>query len=366
MHITFLVSNLLSGGAERTVSYLSSYLANNGWNVTLLSISDDIFYSIDPKVELVTLSVPRGAKNRVQRYIHAFNRYYKTNKYLKENEPDVVFCMLPETSKYIFKRYQRSKYKLITSERNNPMFERSDIQEFKQKLFRACDGIVFQTERAKSFYSNEIGSKGRVIHNAVGNEMVYDLPEVSERKKKISAVGRLAEQKDYITLFKAFASVIKHYPDYVLEIFGNDNGEYAEYLKNEARNLGLDGKIIFKGVCRDAIVQASDSTCYVMSSKFEGMPNALMEAMAAGLPCISTDCPNGPAELIENEVNGLLVPVGDVAALEGAMLRYIEDPAFAENCGKNARAILRTHSIDVKAKEYAEFIEKVVNTKKDD
>jgi glycosyltransferase involved in cell wall biosynthesis len=117
------------------------------------------------------------------------------------------------------------------------------------------------------------------------------------------------------------------------------------------------------GVAKDAVLKIADSSVYVMSSKFEGMPNALMEAMAIGLPCVSTDCPNGPAELIENGVNGLLVPVGDVEALSEAIIKMIEDREFAERCGKNARKILETHSIDQKAKEYAEYIEKVLNTK---
>ena len=115
------------------------------------------------------------------------------------------------------------------------------------------------------------------------------------------------------------------------------------------------------GSHKDAIVKASDSTCYVMSSKFEGMPNALLEAMAVGLPCISTDCPNGPAELITPNKNGVLVSVGDEKALTDAILNFIENPDFANMCGRNAKEILETHNINIKAREYMDYIIKIFN-----
>ena len=363
MKVTFLVSHLLSGGAERTVSYVASHLAQNGWDVTVLSISDDIFYTLDDRVRLVTLSVPSKSSNTYTKFKNIWKRFYRVRSFLKKNEPDVLFCMLPETAKYVVKPYNGFKFKLITSERNNPAYENPKTQSFKHKLFATCDGIIFQTQRAKDYYFNVIGDKGIVIHNAVGNELVYKAPEVVERKNKISAVGRCAEQKDYKTLLSAFSIVNGKYSDFTLEIFGNNDSIYAEEMKKLAFDLGIGERVKFMGVAKDAVLKIADSSVYVMSSRFEGMPNALMEAMAAGLPCISTDCPNGPAELIENGVNGLLVPVGDADALAVAIIKMIEDRIFAEQCGKNARKILETHSIDQKAKEYAEYIEKVLNTK---
>ena len=365
MKITFLVAHLLSGGAERTVSYIASYLAKKGWSVTVLSISNDIFYSLDPNIKLITLSVPSKASNMFERYSNVIRRFWSVRSFLKKNETDVLFCMLPETAKYVVKPYNSFKFKLITSERNNPMFERADVQTFKQKVFSICDGIVFQTQRAKDFYYDVIGDKGVVIHNAVGNELVYNMPEDVVRKRKISAVGRCAKQKDYATLLSAFSKVVECYPDYTLEIFGNDQGEYADQMKKLALDLGIADNVKFMGVAKDAVIKIADSSVYVMSSRYEGMPNALMEAMAIGLPCVSTDCPNGPAELIEDGVNGLLVPVGDSDALAKAMLKMIEDKEFAARCAENARKILTTHSIDKKAAEYEAYILSVAERKND-
>ena len=359
MKIAFLVAHLTSGGAERTVSYLSSYLADNCWNVSVVSLTDDVFYTLNPKVELKTFGIKSGYSNVFERYFLIFKRHYKLRRYLKKNKPDVVFCIMPHMAKYILRIHKKLKFKLVTSERINPESCTSESIKRRNIIFSKSDGVVFQTKRASDFYPLEIREKGIVIHNAVGNELVYQVPECIERKSKISAIGRLADQKDYPTLIKAFKNVVEKYPEFTLEIFGNGPDEKA--LKLLADDLGIGEKVVFKGACKDAILQAADSACYVMSSLYEGMPNALMEAMASGIPCISTDCPNGPAELITNEVNGLLVPLKDVKALTDAMLRMIEDKEFAERCGKNAKEILKTHSVEIKAKEYMEFIFKVYN-----
>jgi glycosyltransferase involved in cell wall biosynthesis len=268
--------------------------------------------------------------------------------------------MLPTNAKYVLNTVKSKKMKLITSERNNPSkVNNKRTKKIKNKVFLKSDGIIFQTQRAMDFYPEIIRKKGVVIHNAVGNDLVYDAPIVKTRANKITAIGRLDRQKDYPCLLNAFKNVLEKHPDFILEIFGE--GADKSKLEILTKDLNISNNVKFMGAHRDAILKAADSACYVMSSKFEGMPNALMEAMAIGLPCVSTDCPNGPKELITNGENGLLVPVGNEKALSDAILKMIEDKDFAEKCGNNARRILDTHSIEIKAKEYKTFIEKVYN-----
>lgn len=357
MKILFLVAHLQSGGAERTVSYLSSYFAKKDWEVTVLSLSDDVFYQLDPDVHLVTLGIPTTAHSFLSRYTNIIKRYHSVGRFLKKSPQDVVVCLLPEMAKYVFPLLKKKQFSLITSERINPAaISDPKVLALKKKVYRNSDGIVFQTQRAKEFYDADIQAKGIVIHNAVGNELVYQVPDAIERKKKITAIGRIDAQKDYPTLLKAFARVTAKHPAYRLEIFGSGSDAVRSELEQLAETLGVRKQVVFRGAHSDAILQAADSACYVMSSLFEGMPNALMEAMAAGIPCISTDCPNGPAELIESEKNGLLVPVGDADALADAICRMIEQPDFAAVCGKAAKQILNTHSVAVKAQEYADYI----------
>ena len=151
---------------------------------------------------------------------------------------------------------------------------------------------------------------------------------------------------------------VNKYPDYILEIYGS--GSEKEKLILLANELDIDKNVSFMGARTDAIIQASSASCYVMSSAFEGMPNALLEAMAVGLPCVSTDCPNGPAELIEDGVNGILVPVGDDEKLAEAILKMLDDKDFAELCGNRAREILKSHSVEFVARKYSDFIAEVI------
>jgi len=356
MKISFLVPSLSSGGAERTVVYLSAFFFDKGHEVEIINISGDIFYELDKSVKYTSLNISSNSKNVVERIVNIAKRLVSLNSHLNKVKPDAVVCLLPETAKYVLSLHKRRKFALITSERNNPELDGNN--ELKQKIFMQSDGIVFQTIRAKNWYSDSIQKKSIVIHNAVGNDFVYQVPEISERKNKISAIGRLANQKDYPTLFKAFKKITEKHSNYSLEIFGN--GPEEDKLKCLAAELGISEKVKFMGIHKDAILQIADSACYVMSSVYEGMPNALMEAMAVGLPCVSTDCPNGPAELIISGENGLLVPVGDSDVLASAILRMIDDKPFAEACGKNARKILDTHSVELIAKQYMDYIESVV------
>lgn len=361
MKIVFLVPSLGSGGAERTTIYLSDNFSKSGHDVEIVNISDHVFYEIPSFVKYNSLKVSSKCSNIFERFSNIVKRYSRVNKAINEANPNVVVSLLPETAKYILRLHKRKSFVLITSERNNP--ELDGNMELKRKIFHHCDGIVFQTERAKTWYPKEISEKGVVIHNAVGNELVYKVGAIEQRRKLVSAAGRLVKQKDYPTLLKAFKLVLEKYPDYILDIYGD--GPDANDLKLLASELEMSSNVNFMGVHKDAILQIADSACYVMSSIHEGMPNALMEAMAVGLPCVSTDCPNGPAELILNEVNGLLVPVGDENRLAKAIIRMIEDKDFAEKCGKNAKLILETHSVKKIAKDYMGYIESVVKHRND-
>ena len=362
MKVCFLVSNLVSGGVERTVVYVSGYFAHHGIDTTILSISDEIFYDTDPDVKLVKLGIPRSYQNPVQKYVRIFKRMTKVKKNILREKFDVVFCMAPEVSRYVLPFYQKGKFKLVSSERNNPLYDNSRNREIKKKLFERCDGIIFQTKRAMECFPPEIQKKGVVIPNAVGNELAYTLSAPAEKKNKFSAIGRLTKQKDYPTMLRAFARFCEKHPGYELEIFGV--GEDKEALEHLAQELGIREQVVFRGVSQKALAEIADAKAFLLSSIYEGIPNVLLEAMAIGMPCISTDCPFGPAEIIENEKSGLLVPVGDETAFADAMCRMVEDPAFAAQCGENAREIKNTYSIESISARYAEYVKTIGNGSK--
>ena len=358
MKVLFLVSHLSGGGAERTVAYLSGYLARNGVDTCVLSVSDKKFYELDERVKYASLHIANEEKNIVDRWFKAVRRTVLINRFIAREQPDVVFCMLYRMAKYLTLTKNRS-YKLIVSERNNPAVVKAkkDV-DLRRRIFSACNGIVFQTLRAQNYFPEEFRRKGAVIPNAVGNEQVYRISPVSDRAQKICAVGRLCRQKNYPLLIRAFKRVLKKHPAYVLEIYGN--GPDLPALTELAGSLGISDRVRFCGMNPNVVQKIADAACYVLCSLYEGMPNALMEAMAAGVPCVAVDCPNGPAELIVDGENGILIPCGEEDALVGAILKMIEDKQFAERCGLRAREILRTHGLETNAQQYLEFINDVV------
>ena len=361
MHIVFLVANLACGGVERTVSYLSKYFAEAGHNTSIICISDEQFYDIDKKVNLIKLNIASAAGGRLDRYKKIVERFAKIRKAVRATKPDCVVCLDAEMLRFIRLQYRFGHFKLITSERTNPLMNSERQRAAKFASYRKSDGIVFQTERAKNCFPPDIAAKGVVIPNAVGNEYVFRAEPPAVRRKAITAAGRLCAQKDYPTMLRAFARVHARHPDFVLEIYGG--GEDRDALARLAADLSLADAVQFKGAVPDAVLQVASSSCYVMSSTYEGMPNALMEALAVGTPAVSTDCPFGPAELIRDGENGLLVPVGDDAALADAVCRVIEDPAFAARLGDAAKSILAEQSMERISQKYLDYILHIAQTK---
>lgn len=354
MKIMFLTSNLGGGGAERTVQYLSNYLSTEGDSVSIVIIGDIQFYDTNKNVDIIKLNIASVPKNRIDRISNIFARFIKVRSVVKFEHPDLIFCIMPGVIKYLIGLKKICHFKLVSSERIVP--ESHSKKELRNILwyYKMCDGVVFQTKRAADFYAGLIKCKTRIIHNAVGNEFVYHKYSRDNIRNVISAVGRLCDQKDYVTLIKAFELVHNIHRDYKLEIYGE--GPDRVKIESLIEQLNLQEVVILKGICKNAIHKIADTRMYVMSSKFEGMPNSLMEAMGIGLPVISTNCPNGPAELIEDGINGILVPVGDVQAMANSINFLIENSEIAEKMGNKAKNILETHSIKKQANKYREFI----------
>lgn len=246
------------------------------------------------------------------------------------------------------------KSKVILSERNDPYH---DTISWKSKvlrsiLFRFADGYVFQTNGAKEFYSAKIQKKSTVIHNPVYS----NLPHKSLiNNKEIVAIGRLLPQKNYNLLIESFAEVSKIYPDFILRIFGV--GDLLEDLILLTKKLNIEDKVHFEGFKKNVHEMIKNSYMYVISSDYEGMSNALMEAMSMGFPVISTDSPPGGArELIVNEDNGILTECCNKEMLTRKIKLLIEDEQLRNKISLNAINIRKTHNVDAIVDKWLEYL----------
>ena len=356
MNICFMVPSMGAGGAERTVSYLTKEFIKRGDLVSIITVFDDSFYEVDKEVLCKCIDIRGSSKlpRLMNRIICGILRYRKVNQAINEIKPDIVFCILTDMAKYVInaKRY----YCLITSERTNPSILPKKVISQKKKIYRKSDGIVFQTNRAKAFFCNDIGDKGIVIQNAVSIET--SKVNRTTANKKFTAVGRLIDAKDYPTMIRAFYLFHQSYPDYILEIFGD--GPNESDLKTLVEELELAQSVFLKGTVKGAIYSAIDSTAFLFSSKYEGMPNVLLEALALGVPCISTRCPNGPEEIIQDGVNGFLTDVGNPESFCECMKYVVENPERRELVAKNGKKINGTNSISNISDQYHDYFVSVM------
>lgn len=348
MEILFLTNTLGYGGAERTIVYLAEYLREHNDDVTILCLTDTVKYDVDAGIHLVKLGIPQNYSSISERAVHILQRFVRVNREIRRRKPDIVVCMISLSACYL-SQWKRS-YKLVVSERANPLEYGRKRGKKVVRIYKIADGIIFQTQAVSNLYPKIAKRKKVVIPNAVGNRYALNTVWQGKESKRIAAVGRLADAKDYPVMIRAFSIFRETHPHYELGIYGD--GPLERGLKELAAELDLDGAVHFRGSRSDALKCVSKAACYVLSSKREGMPNTLLEAMAIGMPCISTDCAFGPRELIQNEHNGLLVPVGDEQALADGIARLVDDKAFAKMCGVHARNIADTNSVNTICAEY--------------
>lgn len=346
-HIAFLTLSMSKGGAERVIANMCNEYLVHHYQVTIITcMNRPLEYDLDKKIKVVT--VDNNAEDAKQNMAARFlRRRSRLRKVLGEVSPDVLLCFLPEPNmlacslKRPWSLRNSLRFPVIISVRNDPVreYKSKTRQLMMRALYPKADGYVFQTEDAKNYFnfSKHIMDRACVIPNPLSRAFL-DVEQPKQRVKKVISVGSLSKQKNQRMLIDAFAKIHDKYPDYVMEICGE--GSLRKELQTYINENGLSRRISLTGQVDEIAEQIYDSSLFVMSSDYEGMPNALIEAMALGLPCISTDCPcGGPRYLIEDGVNGRLVPVADVTKLSEVMDEMLSNPEKAEQMGLQARKI---------------------------
>ena len=200
-----------------------------------------------------------------------------------------------------------------------------------------------------------------IIPNAVfADTLPAKVPDLTERRRRaICAAGRLEDVKGFDILLAAFSLFHKEFPEHTLHIYGD--GQLKNVLQEIIRVNGLQNHAFLEGYVKDVPAVLCRHTMFVFSSRHEGMPNALIEALACGLPCVATNCDYGPSELIDDGENGLLVPVDDIAGIAGAMGKIASDEIVAVKLAQNALQIRETHSVEKISALFYHYITGIAN-----
>lgn len=334
MDITIFIGGISGGGAERVACNLANYLIGYNHKVTLLTMSETVnAYGVSSDVKLVSLLKECERSNKIKENLI---RYKRLKKYVEGNSENTYVVMLPITISLLLHFRGKIEGRIIASERNDPLSNSKITKLLMKHYAKRADAWVFQTPDAAKWYDG-IVQQAKVISNAINPDFIRP-KYMGDKEKSIVAAGRLSFQKNFKLLLDAFSEVSPKYPEYRLKIFGK--GPLEEELRVYAEEKGIADKTDFMGYVSDMPLQLEKASLFALASDFEGMPNALMEAMALGLPCISTDCPaGGPKFLIKDRENGLLVPVGDKDKMAEAMSWIISNKVLAEKMGENARKV---------------------------
>lgn len=332
--VYFYINILGGGGAERVITNLANMLAEDNYDVTMItSYEVEREYILTRNVRRLSLEDKDRQRSRI---IRNLSRIFKLRKICKEEKPDILISFMEEPNFRAILATRGLPVKTLVSVRNDPNKEYAGkLGRFVGKvLLPMADGCVFQTSDAQKWFPERLQKKSRIIYNAVKEEF-YQMERTPVRGEIVTC-GRLTEQKNHRLLIDAFAEVQKIHPYATLKIYGE--GVLREKLQNQIESLNLNEKVFLMGATNDVAKALQTADLFVLSSDYEGMPNALMEAMAAGVPCISTDCPcGGSRELFGENLKKKLVPCGDanqMALKISEVLDATESGILEKNCAE--------------------------------
>ncbi len=355
MNILFFAGRIIYGGGEKVRNWLAKELVKAGHHVVYATPRLDEDYitalnkvGLSSVVEAVEYPFHIKKKRPIE-YCKAISRLYKNNSI------DLLIIFGGSLVEQVIAR--KLGVKILLSERFYNGFRPLPSRILKHLQYRIADGYVFQTPEATRMYNRRATRIGCVIANPIIDQLPD--PQFDNLRKEIVNTGRLCEQKDQATLIHAFNLFHKEHPDYKLIIYGS--GNFKDKLLTLIDELGLtDCAQIISGLT-DISRRINGASMFVLSSKAEGMPNALIEAMSMGVLSISTDCPAyGSRMLVENNVNAVLVPIGDVKKMAEEMSRLIEDESLANKIRHNAIAIRQRLNPEKTAMAWLDYINTIV------
>lgn len=359
--ILLYIDVMTRGGAQRVMANISNFLCKSGYEVLLLTDQPpqkpEMEYSVNRGVRRIYLENRKG--NKVKQQVV---RAMVLRRVLKKEKPDIALSFLRGPNLRLLLCSLGLGVKTVVSVRSDPKmeYEGALLKGMAKLLFSCANGVVFQTEEAAMFFQKSVRAKAAIIPNPV-KDSCYRVCRTDWNSQDIVAVGSLVETKRPLLLLSAFARIADSFPQARLILYGK--GELHGQLEREAAALKLSHRVLLSGEVRDIPERLAQAGIYVLCSDWEGMPNALMEAMAAGLPVIATDCPcGGPRSLIQDKTQGILIRCGDVTGLAGALEMLLSDPKLRRSMGEAARERAKAFHEDIVMDMWIVYLGKVFSS----
>lgn len=336
--ILFYIGSLAKGGAERVLVNLAEYFVSKDYEVTILTkCKDKEEYAISDGIHRIPydLSEEEAKVNRINKF---GVRIKKLRKIFSEEKPDVIVSFLGKNNFLSVMAAKKLNIPVVVSVRATPSEEYKNLlmRIMVNPIFRKAAGVVLQTNDARDFFKKDVAKKAVVLPNSIHPDFLKGL-YAGEKDNTIITVGRLDDNKNQLMLIDAFIKIANEFPETSLILYGD--GPKRKEWEELVNQSGYGERIAFTGRISNVNERIHKDKIFVLPSRTEGMPNALIEAMALGLACVSTDCPcGGPKELLGNNENGLLVPVDNVDAMADALRKLLQNEELIKTYGEKAYA----------------------------
>lgn len=357
MKILFTISSLNIGGAERVLTTLANTLCQKHEVIIVKSDDDESFYSLDDKVILESLSMNKANTSMIKKLLHNFNIVKVMRKSIKNYQPDIVISFMDRTNIYTILATRFLGTKLIISERTNYEHLKSKSWRFlRRMIYPFTDGMVVLSQYDYDKYTYVKNKK--IIFNPlfIKNESI----ELDKKENIILSVGRLVDEKGFNVLLNALSLIDTNLLEN-WEVLIVGSGEKREDLEKLSKNLGLDEKVKFLGKRKDIEELYKRSSIFASTSRAEGFPNALSEALSFGCACVATDCLTGPSELIEDYKNGFLVEVDAIQEIKDRLEVLLIDEKLRSDFANEGVNISKKYSIENIVSDWERYFEKFIS-----
>jgi glycosyltransferase involved in cell wall biosynthesis len=370
MNILFFVSSMHAGGAERVAATLASAWARRGDTVTLVcsySGRGTCFYPLDERVRIQWLA----DRMRGLRWVGPLAKLWAIRAMAREVRPDVIVSFLTNVNVTVLLATRGSGIPVVVCERTDPAFSRNlepTLRRLRRWTYPWAHRVLVQTGQSLAHLLRVAPRVERL--SAIPNPLPPELPAARAREPEgsgrflLMAMGRFNPVKQFDRLIDVFSSLAGRYPDWDLEIWGD--GAQRNTLLQQVERLGMTQRVSLPGRTAEPWEAMRRAHVFVLCSRVEGFPNAMLEAMALGLPCVAMDCPSGPRELSENGQAALLAPVGDDAALAEALAQVMGASAdWRESLGGRAAASVRArYGLDEVLRRWDEVLLSAMNNRR--
>ena len=360
MRVTFAIPSLGSGGAERVLTILANTWASKGWEVTIISLNNpawESFYAVDERIRWVRLGLLIEAANPLVGLWNNVQRVRALRRAIRQSSPQVVISFINTMNVLTLAAARGLDIPVIISERSDPIKHPINAawNRLRQWTYPWASHLVAQNRPAQVFFEPVLGKKISIIPNPI-----LPLPEAQgetpffNHRPVVLAAGRLSREKGCDLLIRAFAVLRDRYPDWNLLILGE--GPQRRELETLVVDLGLKERISLPGRVKNPYDYFCKGDLFVLPSRYEGLPNALCEAMACGMAVVATNCSPGVAEVVQDGVNGLLAETENVDSLAAGMGHLMGNEARRASLGKQASLSVEPYQLNRVMSQWEDLI----------